>query len=938
MKIYLDFDGQQVSGTAWNNRNYTGAYNTGAVINAPAFSTDTDLANFSGTELATIQEVWARVSEDFAVFQVDVTTQEPPPEAFAASSQAIRVVVSTNVDSTSNQIWFPNAGGVAYLNSWYWSDGSPVWVFSNMLGNGFAKYVAEAASHEVGHAFNLGHDGRVTPSEVYYEGHGSSQTGWAPIMGVGYYKSLVQWSSGEYVSANNKQNDLNIINNALPLVMDDHGNDSSTATLLAVGTTGAVASSGLITHREDKDAFKFATQSGSVTINVDPFDFSSGKNNLDVELSLMDSAGTVLATINPSTSVNASLTTTLTKGFYTIIVDGIGKAAATGDEGYSDYASLGKFSVSGTVIPNQPPIAASDTVSTGSGNSILINVLANDSDPNLDVIALQSVGAPSVGSASIESGKVRYTPPAAFVGVTTFLYTIADQFGATSFNLVIVNVVLNSAPTLSVNQAIVSGNEGSLIANSGTSGDSDVPANVVTLTASIGSILKNANGTWNWSFQSTDDLASTNVVITADDGLGGIVSLTFALSVSNVAPTIQREFASVSGDVLSTITNSGTFNDVPADTVSLSASFGSVTKNVNGTWTWSHTPSGPITNQSVAITAQDDDGGTSAVSFLLNARVTVSNGQVFYRGSSRFGTSLDGSKIIAKASSVPQSLGYANVLNTSFGINGITFSIPGLASSNLSAADFAFRMSPHATTIGAPSTWLSTVPALSGIFVDSIGTTTTPAKVRLEWASHSIANRWLQVQVLANARTGLLSPAVFYVGHLQGLSAPATPPAVNSILFVTTKDVSAVLPVGGAATITSTRDMNKDGFLTTQDVTIARSSVTAGRFLRLITIPISGSADEGSGNSGAAPPFQPGAPSGPEGPGGRSNQIKTSSVETFLTRGETAMEFSIPLLPKELQFRIPDRIQEPVMESLDSSKFGEKLVDDHFASSFFNRK
>jgi serralysin len=47
------------------------------------------------------------------------------------------------------------------------------------------KYTAEAISHEVGHTLGLSHDGRITPSEGYYAGHGSGDTGWAPIMGVG---------------------------------------------------------------------------------------------------------------------------------------------------------------------------------------------------------------------------------------------------------------------------------------------------------------------------------------------------------------------------------------------------------------------------------------------------------------------------------------------------------------------------------------------------------------------------------------------------------------------------------------------------------------------------------------------------------------------------------------------------------------------------------
>ena len=65
----------------------------------------------------------------------------------------------------------------------------PAFVFQNGVGGG-QKNIAEAGAHEAGHNVGLSHDGTATSG--YYSGHGS----WAPIMGVGYYRAITQWSRG----------------------------------------------------------------------------------------------------------------------------------------------------------------------------------------------------------------------------------------------------------------------------------------------------------------------------------------------------------------------------------------------------------------------------------------------------------------------------------------------------------------------------------------------------------------------------------------------------------------------------------------------------------------------------------------------------------------------------------------------------------------------
>ena len=341
--IYLDFDGHVTSGTAWNN---------GATINSPAYSSDADTANFSASELNVIERTFKRVSEDFAPFQVNVTTVAPTIDDLrntggTDTKWGVRVVVTKDVAFNCG------CGGIAYIDSFDWNSDTPVFVFNTSeIG------VAEAASHEVGHSLGLSHDGTSTSS--YYQGHGlgTDTSYWSPIMGVGYYVDVSQWDKGEYTGSNNAgasanynkgPDDLYVITNynGFGYKSDDHGNDAATASQLNVVGTN-ISGSGLITTRTDVDYFSFTTSAAAVTLNVNSAPVGA---NLDIEAKLYNSVGTLVASSNPFLSLNASIIANLDAGTYYLKIDGTGAGTptATPPTGYSDYASIGQYSISGTI-------------------------------------------------------------------------------------------------------------------------------------------------------------------------------------------------------------------------------------------------------------------------------------------------------------------------------------------------------------------------------------------------------------------------------------------------------------------------------------------------------------------------------------------------------------------------------------------------------------
>ncbi|MFC4747274.1 RICIN domain-containing protein [Flavobacterium branchiicola] len=319
--VMLDFDGYNMpAGNLWNNGN--------AINAAPSGMSDAD-----------VQQHWEVVSEDYRPFSVNVTTNEAVFNSYPRNRRMRVVVTPTNTAA-------PGAGGVAYIGSFNWDNDVPCWVFITSGKSG-----GDASAHEVGHTFDLGHDGRTNPAEDYFLG--LDGTSWAPIMGAGYYRPVVQWSKGEYNYANNLQDDVATIASAkfgVGYRGDDYGNNTSSAATLDYNASGQISQrNGVISSEADYDFFTFTTGGGNVSINANTV---SRDGNLHLLIRLYNSAGAEVGTYWNSDpfALNASMNVNLPAGKYFIGVDGNG-AGNVGSGGYSAYGSIGSYSVTGTIPP-----------------------------------------------------------------------------------------------------------------------------------------------------------------------------------------------------------------------------------------------------------------------------------------------------------------------------------------------------------------------------------------------------------------------------------------------------------------------------------------------------------------------------------------------------------------------------------------------------------
>jgi hypothetical protein len=330
VKLYLDFVG--AAGQPWGG--YT-------VTPTPAYDTDGDASTFTATEIDQVRDVWARVTEKYSPFDVDVTTVDPGHFDYG---EVARVVVGGD-GAWSGGVY----GGFSYVSGFTGATSNTGWVFAKNLGKGRPKYVAEAAAHEAGHLFGLTHqsayDANNNKTDEYRGGRDPTAPNASdPIMGFSYYAARGLWARGQSADgAFSIQSDMEIIaGNGFGFRADDHGNVRLTADLLDVidGTYGSGA--GVIERATDVDYFCFRSDGGLVQLTAD---VAALGPTLDLALTLTDADGNVLA---------AADTASLGEGVSVLVPAGDYYLAVASHGGYGD---VGQYTISGTVAPEPGTVA-----------------------------------------------------------------------------------------------------------------------------------------------------------------------------------------------------------------------------------------------------------------------------------------------------------------------------------------------------------------------------------------------------------------------------------------------------------------------------------------------------------------------------------------------------------------------------------------------------
>ena len=262
---------------------------------------------------------------------------------------------------------------------------------------------------------------------------------------------------------------------------------------------------------------------------------------------------------------------------------------------YDGHLGVGAATVH--ILVNALPNANVDHATTNEDTPVIIDVLANDTDVDGDVLNVTGIGTnPTYGNVVINpNGTITYIPNLNYHGPDFFTYIVSDGKGGTDEEAVLITVIpVNDVPIVP-NYSVTTDEDtpvsGTVIGNDDADGDSLSYSKGSD--PSHGTVIVNADGTWTYT-PAPNYFGSDEFNVTVSDGNGGFATSTISITVNSVndAPVAVNETKVTDEDT--PLSDSVKGNDVELDTLTYSIitlpSHGAITAFNLTTGAYTYTP------------------------------------------------------------------------------------------------------------------------------------------------------------------------------------------------------------------------------------------------------------------------------------------------------------------------------------------------------------
>jgi len=311
------------------------------------------------------------------------------------------------------------------------------------------------------------------------------------------------------------------------------------------------------------------------------------------------------------------------------------------DNGSPSLCATGSVTITVTPINDNPTIVGESITINEDATISAFNLLANDSDLDGDNIIINTTAVSGVSNGSLTilaNGTFNYTPTANYNGSDSFTYEVCDDGSPSLCNSATVNITItpvNDAPNIAADA--VSLDEDAfitaynLLANDSDTDGDNLTINTVSSTGvTNGTLVINANGTFNYTPDANFNGSDLFDYEVCDDGLPSLcntATVTITVNPINDAPTVVGESVSTNEDIaISNYNIISNDSDIDGNAISINTtpisdvSNGTLVIHPNGTF--SYTPDAEF-NGSDSFDYKVCDNASPALCNTATVNITV---------------------------------------------------------------------------------------------------------------------------------------------------------------------------------------------------------------------------------------------------------------------------------------------------------------------------